>query len=153
MFKFPDEVHSILLKSHFNACLESQKRVCKMYWFSEKKSIHQLDSNPQPPECKSVALPIEPYGCGFRWNVARVFSTSSSSTRCRTQSDHRIHSQWQTSWSRRMMGLWCEAVDMLVSAVPGELTAWWTDRRTAFQLYIYINCLAHCTTWMHVSIW
>ena len=29
-----------------------------------------MDSNPQPPECKSVALPIELYGCGFRWNVA-----------------------------------------------------------------------------------
>ena len=46
-----------------------------------KKSVHQLDSNLQPPECKSVALPIELYGCGFRWNVARVFSTSLSSTR------------------------------------------------------------------------
>jgi len=30
----------------------------------EKKSVHQLDSNPRP-ECKSVALSIEPYGCGF----------------------------------------------------------------------------------------
>jgi len=30
---------------------------------------------------KSVALTIEIYGCGFQWNVARVFSTSSSSTR------------------------------------------------------------------------
>ena len=24
-----------------------------------------MDSNPRPPECKSVALLIEPYGCGF----------------------------------------------------------------------------------------
>ena len=47
----------------------------------------------------------------FRWNVARIFSTSSSSTHYRTQSDHRINSQWQT-WSWRMMGLWCWVVDM-----------------------------------------
>jgi len=43
---------------------------------------------------------------GFWWNVARVFSTSSPSNCCRTQSDHPIHSRWQTS-SRKMMGLWC----------------------------------------------
>ena len=41
----------------------------------KKKSVHWLDLNPQPPERKSVALPIEPYSCGFRWNVAPVFST------------------------------------------------------------------------------
>ena len=28
--------------------------------FRKKKSVHQRDSNPRPPECKSVALPIEP---------------------------------------------------------------------------------------------
>ena len=38
----------------------------------EQKTVHQLESNLRPPECKSVALPIEPYGCGFQWNVARV---------------------------------------------------------------------------------
>ena len=43
-----------------------------------KKSVHHLDSNLRPPECKSVALTIEPYGCGFRWNAVRVFSISSS---------------------------------------------------------------------------
>ena len=31
----------------------------------KKKSVKQLDSNPRPPESKSVALPIEPYSCGF----------------------------------------------------------------------------------------
>ena len=36
-----------------------------------EKSVHQLDLNPPPPECKSAALPIELYGCGFRWNVAQ----------------------------------------------------------------------------------
>ena len=41
----------------------------KVLIFEIKKSVHQLDSNLQPPECKSVALPIEPYGCGFQWNV------------------------------------------------------------------------------------
>ena len=40
----------------------------------EKKSVYQLDLNPQ-------------VGCGFQWNVALVFPTSSSSTHCRTQSD------------------------------------------------------------------
>jgi len=51
--------------------------------FWKRKSVHQLDSNPRPPECKSVALPIAVVFDG-------VFSTSSSSTRCRTQSDHCI---------------------------------------------------------------
>ena len=36
----------------------------------EKKSVHLRDLNPRPTECKSVALPIEPYGCGFGWNIA-----------------------------------------------------------------------------------
>ena len=54
-----------------------------------KKTVHQLDLNPRSPECKSAALL---YGCGFRWNVAEVFSTLIS-TRCRTQSDNRINSQ------------------------------------------------------------
>ena len=68
IFKFPDDMHLILLKSCFDVCLEcqvtvlsklnSKKRVFKKYWYS-KKSVHQLDSSPQPPECKSVALPNE----------------------------------------------------------------------------------------------
>ena len=72
-------MHLISLKSHFIACLECQvtvlsklnfKKTCmqKVLIF-EKKSVHHLDSNPRP-ECKSVSLPIEPYGCGFRWNFA-----------------------------------------------------------------------------------
>jgi len=72
----------------------------------QKKNVYQLDSNLRPSECNSVILPIEPYGCGFRWNVAQVSSTSSSSIYCRMQSDHRINSWWQT-WSRKMMGLRC----------------------------------------------
>ena len=122
---------------------EVKKKTCtQKYWFSKKISVHHLDSNPRPPECKSVALLI---GYGFRWNVARVFSTSSSSTRCKTQSYHRINLRWQT-WSRRMMGLWCQTVDMSMLAVPRELTAWrtdgQTDRRTAFQLFIY-RCIVN----------
>jgi len=80
-------VRSISLKSRFNACFEcevtvlsklnSKKRVCISIDI-QKKNVHHLDSDPRPPECKSVALPIEPYGCGFQWNVAQVFSTSSS---------------------------------------------------------------------------
>ena len=31
----------------------------------KKKAVHHLDLNLRPPECKSVVLPIEPYGCGF----------------------------------------------------------------------------------------
>ena len=99
IFEFPDDVRLISFKSRFDACLECQvtvllklnfkKCVCKTYWFSKKRSVHQLDSNPRPLECKSVALPIEPYAYGFRWNVARVFSTSSPSTRCKTQAGHR----------------------------------------------------------------
>ena len=93
----------------------------------------------------SAALLIELYGCGFRRNVARIFSTSSSSTHTlvsrgqtlsarasqraekvwprettHTQADHNINSRWQTC-RRRMMGLcsglWCWAVDVSMSAV------------------------------------
>ena len=59
----------VSLKSCFDACLECQvtlisklnfkKNVHAEYWFLKKKSVHQLDSNLRPPECKSVALPIE----------------------------------------------------------------------------------------------
>jgi len=37
------------------------------------------------------------------------------------------------------MVLWCWAVDMAMLAVPGELSVWWTDRRTGgfSALYIY----------------
>ena len=97
--------------------------------YSKKKTVHSLDSNPRLPECKSAALTIELYGCGFRWNVARVFFVF------KWQADHRTDSWWHT-WRRRMMGLWCKAVDMVILTVPGELTAWQTDRRTGFQLYI-----------------
>jgi len=55
----------------------------------KKESVHQLDSNPQPPKCKPAALPIELYGCSFRWIVAQF---SLSSTYCRIQADHRINS-------------------------------------------------------------
>ena len=105
-----------------------------------KKSVHQLDSNPRLPECKLVALPIELYGCGFWWNVAQVFSTSSSSSGCRTQADHRIDLWWQT-WRRKMMVFWCYAVDMAMSTIPGKLTAWLTDGQTDGQdfSFIYID--------------
>ena len=39
----------------------------KVLIFGEKRPVHQLESNPRPPECKSVTLPIELYGCGFQW--------------------------------------------------------------------------------------
>ena len=39
--------------------------IAKVLIFEKKKSVHQLDSSPQPRECKSVALPIEPYGYGI----------------------------------------------------------------------------------------
>ena len=133
IFEFPDYICC------FDACLE-----CKVTVLSKlnskitclHKSVHHLDSSPRPPECKSIALPIEPYGCGFWWNVARVFSTSSSLSDSRTQADHRIDSRWQT-WRRKMIGFWCWAVEMAMSTVPGELTAWQTDGQTGFQLYIY----------------
>jgi len=31
----------------------------KVLIFREKKAVHQVDSNPRLPACKSVALPIE----------------------------------------------------------------------------------------------
>ena len=85
-FNFAQVLFRCMLVMPSNSVInaEFKKNVyAKVLIFEEKKSVHQLDSNPRPPECKSVALPIEPYGCGFRWNFARVFSTSSSSTHCR----------------------------------------------------------------------
>ena len=56
-----------------------------------------------------LLYPLSYYCYGFWcWGedcVVRAFYTSLSSTRCRTQADHRINSQWKTS-SRNMMGLW-----------------------------------------------
>ena len=152
-------MRSISLKSRFDACLQCEvtvlsklnlKNVFAKVLILKKKSVHHLDSNPRPPECKSVALAIEPYGCGFRWNVARVFSTSSSSSGCRTQADHRIYSWWQT-WRRRtllavinlkeeddgflMLGSWYGDVDSprRINSVTDRRT----DRRTGILLYIY----------------
>ena len=132
-----------VFKSRFDVCLEcevtvlsmlnSKKCVCKKYWYSKKKS---LDSIPGPPECKSVALPIELSVLWFRWNVAQVFSTSSSSSSCRTQADCHIDLRWQT-WRRKMMGFWRQEVNMVMLTVASKLSVWQTDRRTGFQLYIY----------------
>ena len=98
--EFLDDMHLILLKSRFDVCSECQVTVLSKLDFKKVfvkridfrgKNVHQLDLNPRPPECKSAALPIELYDCGFRWNAAQVFSTSSSSTRCRMQADHHIN--------------------------------------------------------------
>jgi len=78
---------------------------------------------------------------GFWWNVARGFSTSSSSTRCRTQSDHCINLRWQT-WSRKIMGLY--DVRQLISWYRLTQASYQCDGQTdgqsdgrLFQLYIY----------------
>ena len=107
-FKFAQVLFQCVLGMRNNSVVKanSKKHVCKKYWYSKKKTVYHLDLNLRPPECKSVALPIELYGCGFQWNVARAFSTSSSSSGCRTQVDHCIDSWWQT-WRRTMMDFWC----------------------------------------------
>ena len=113
--KFPDDVRLISLKSCFNVCLECQVIVLSkmnfflMYiqkeWFSKKKSVHQFKIC-NHLNASQLHYPLSYLCCGFQWNVVQVFSTSLSSTRRRMQSDHHIHSWWQT-WSKRMMGLWC----------------------------------------------
>ena len=113
MVEFPDDVHLILCKSRFDACLECQatmlsklsfkKRVCKKYWFLEKKIWIQTHDLLNPSQ---LFYPMSYMYCGCQWNVAQAFSTSSSSTRCRAQADHCINSRWQT-WCRRMISLWC----------------------------------------------
>ena len=82
IFEFPDDVHSILLKSSFDACLEYHLTVpaklnlkknmyakCIDY---QKKTIRQLDLNPPPPESKWVALAVELSVLWFWGNVARL---------------------------------------------------------------------------------
>ena len=106
--------------------LNFKKRVCKKYWFSKKKkSVHQLDSNPLPPECKSV-VPIEPYGCGF-W--AWIFSTSSSST----AAEHNLITTFSRNDKLEVGGWWVYDVRQLICRC--RLVNSVTDRLSA--LYIY----------------
>ena len=79
-----------------------KKCVCIKYWFSKRKKKELFTSQIRT----QMQVSRTTHRCGFRWNVARVFSNSSSSTHCRMQPDHCINSRWQT-WSRTMMGLWC----------------------------------------------
>ena len=106
--EFPAGVRLILLKSHFDACLECQvtvlsklnfkKRACKSMIF--KKFVCQLDSNLWPPECKSIALPIElcvlwfSMECCLNFLHFFVFNM---------QADHQIviDSNWNTNVSER----------------------------------------------------
>jgi len=89
-------VMPMLSMLNFLKCVRKSIDFRKKYLFTSWLRTHNLLN----------ALSIEPYGCGFQWNVAWVFSTSLSSNGCRTQADYRIDSRWQT-WSWRMMGLWC----------------------------------------------
>ena len=65
-------MHLISLKSHLDACLGCQVTVAQS-WVKKKKhacnfwkiSVYHMESNPRPPECKSVALPIELYVPSF----------------------------------------------------------------------------------------
>ena len=79
---------------------EFQKKKC-VSKFSEKKK------NCSPPGFETTTSWMQVsctyLCCGFWW---RVFSTSSSSSSCRTQAGHCINSRWQT-WSRKIMYSWC----------------------------------------------
>ena len=50
--------------------------------FRKRNLFSSWIRTPDLLNASQFVLPIEPYSCGFQWNVARVFSTSSSSTRC-----------------------------------------------------------------------
>ena len=102
-FNFAQVLFRCVLEMPSNSAIKAGllKTCIQKVLIFEKKNL--VNSWIWTHDLKSVALTIEPYGCGFWWNVARVFSSSSSSTCCRTQSDHRITSWWQT-WRGRMMG-------------------------------------------------
>ena len=53
---------------------EFQKKCMQNVILSKKKSVHQLDSYPQPPECKSVSLPIELFVLWFFDGMLLEFS-------------------------------------------------------------------------------
>ena len=82
MFKFPDDVHLLSLKSSVDVCLECQVTVLWKLKFENmyaksiifgKKMNTNWDSNPLPHAWESGALPTGPYvlcGSKFQWNVA-----------------------------------------------------------------------------------
>ena len=144
--EFRDGVQLILLKSCFDECLECQvtvlskldflKHVCKSIDF-QKKSVHHLNSNLQPLERKSAVLPIKLHiCCGFQWNVARVFSTSSAAE-CNlittlTHGDKFEVGGWSVHGVRQLI-CWCW------QSQASYRRDGWSDRWMAIQLYIYID--------------
>ena len=100
--QFPDDVHLISLKSHFEACLECQvtvlrklkfkKRECKMYNFREKKIVHQLGFK-LPTSCLRVSYSNNCTICAL-WFAMECCSASSSSTRCRAQTECHVNWWW-----------------------------------------------------------
>ena len=131
VFNFAQVPFQCMLGIRSNSVLNS-KKTCLQNVLIFKKNLFTIWNRTRNllNASQSVALPIELYGCSFQWNVARVFSTSSSSSSFRMQADHRIDSQWQT-WRRRMMVFdvrqlmcWCWQ-----SQVSYSVTDSWIDRQ------------------------
>ena len=59
VFSFAQVPFLCMLRMPSNKLNFKKKKVYAKCITFENKSVHQLDSNPQPPECKSVSLPIE----------------------------------------------------------------------------------------------
>ena len=125
----------ISLKSRFDVRLECQvivlsklnfKKMCmqKVLIFEKTKICSPAGFE---PECKSVALPIEPYGCGFGWNVARVFSTSSSMLiTAFTHGDKLEVGRW-----------WVYDINQLICRCGQSHVSYQRDERTDGRFYIY----------------
>ena len=147
------DVCLILPKSHFNACFECPvtvlsklnfKKTCmQKVWFLKKNlftsQIQPMTSWLQVSFSTLWAICTQVFD-GILLKFAQVFSTTLSPTQCRMEADHRINLWWQI-WSERTMGLRRYAIDLLMPAVPGELSTWRTDR--LFFSYIYLlSCRA-----------
>ena len=145
MFEFPDEVRLILLKSLFDACLECQvtvvsklnfkKRVCKKYWFLEKKK------NCSPTEFEPATSWMQ-VSCTTHWAISvAVFDGMllefSPLLHLQPAAEHNLITTFTRS---EVGGWWVYDVRQLICQCRQSQVSYWsdgrTDRRTAFQLYI-----------------
>jgi len=147
IFEFPDDdVHLILLKSHFNACLECQGTVLRKLKF---KSVHaksiifggkmytNWDSNSLPHACESFALTTALYVLSsLQWNVALLL-------RLQPVTERKLNSTW-TDVDNLEVGrqwvygikCWCQQFQ---ASYRRDRQIKLRDKHKNFLLYIYID--------------
>ena len=117
---------------------EFQKNVhAKSIIFGKKPPIYQLDSNPQPLNASQLHYPLGYLSCGFRKKKLLEFSPL---LHLQAAAERRLITALTCSDKLQVGGWWVCGVHKLIQYVDvSKLLAWQTNRRTRFQLYIYIS--------------